>query len=102
MMRSGFILAVSVAALAGCTARDLSPEASGPPTRGVPNELVRMIGKDAGPSEKKLTELGYDLAGTGGLIMYWWSDSNGTCARIINTEGRYTSVEAVEPERCGR
>ena len=103
MMKAGTILAGSAAALlvlAGCAQDDGTAADSPAPVVGGASDLTPFEGARAGQAEMGIQNLGYQPVRTQGLTTYWRNGSTGACARIVTSNGRYSSVTMLSPGEC--
>ena len=54
--------------------------------------LAGFEGARAGQAEMGIQNLGYELTRSEGLTSYWFNRSNGACARITTSDGRYSDI----------
>lgn len=64
------------------------------------SDLAGFVGAKAGQAENGLRVRGYNLVRTEGLTAFWYNPSNRTCARIVTSQGKYSSVTAVPLTNC--
>ena len=62
--------------------------------------LENFVGARAGQAEMGLQNLGFQLSRTQGLTAYWFNQGTNTCAAIVTSEGRYTSINMVPAGDC--
>ena len=74
--------------------------ASGQPAVGNEYDLTAFQGAKAGQAEMGIQNLGYQPVRTQGLTTYWRNGSTGACARIVTSNGRYSSVTMLSPGEC--
>lgn len=70
-------------------------------TPGDGSDLAGFVGAKAGQAENGLQVRGYSLVRTEGLTAYWYNASNLTCAKIVTSQGKYSSVDVVPLSNCG-
>lgn len=92
------IVSVLVLPLAACI--EDSGSEPGLPAVGTGSDLSSFEGARAGQSEMGIQQLGYELVRTEGLTAYWVNRSTGACARIVTSDGRYSSVTNVPYGDC--
>lgn len=85
-------------ALVGCV--EDTGSSAGQPAVGSVNDLSSFEGARAGQSELGIQNLGYQPARTEGLTTYWLNPSTGACARIVTSDGRYSSVTMLPTSDC--
>ncbi|MFZ7094370.1 hypothetical protein [Primorskyibacter sp. 2E233] len=101
-MRFTLKLAAGVAAstlLLGCV-EDTGSPAAGQPAVGNSYDLSSFEGARAGQAEMGIQNLGYEAIRTEGLTTYWFNRSTGACARVVTSNGRYSSVTMLPAEDC--
>ena len=86
-------------ALAGCV-EDTGSSAPGTPSVGSSSDLTAFVGARAGQAEMGIQNLGYELIRTEGLTAFWFNRSTGACARIVTSDGRYSSVTMLPSGDC--
>ncbi len=59
---------------------------------GSSSDLSWLEGARAGQAESGIRALGYELIRTEGLTAFWFDRATGDCARIVTSDGRYSSV----------
>ena len=99
-MTKTFTLTLGIAAafvLAGCVEDTGS---AGMPAVGSASDLSQFEGARAGQAEMGIQNLGYQLVRTEGLTAYWFNRSTGACARIVTSDGRYSSVTMLPAQDC--
>ncbi len=94
------LLAVVVLSIPAC-----SPTASSGPTASATSmapvgDLSSFVGARAGQAELGLQDMGYQVVRTQGLTAYWFNTSNGSCAEIVTSDGRYSSVTMLPAGDC--
>lgn len=89
---------VALAALAGCDVE--TADMSATPTAGSASDLSEFEGARAGQSEMGIESLGYEAVRTEGLTTWWFNPSTGACARIVTSDGRYSSVTMLPAQDC--
>jgi hypothetical protein len=89
------LVVCAAAALAGCV-----EDTGGQPAVGSSSDLSSFVGARAGQSEMGIQALGYELIRTEGLTAYWFNRSTGACARIVTSDGRYSSVTMLPAQDC--
>ena len=72
----------------------------GQPSVGSEYDLTSFQGARAGQAEMGIRNLGYEAIRTEGLTSYWRNGSTGACARIVTSNGRYSSVTMLSPGDC--
>ena len=100
-MRKFCFLPVAISALllqAACI-EDTGSDSSRPAV-GSEYDLSSFEGAHAGQSEMGLQNLGYEPVRTQGLTTWWFNRSTGACARIITSDGRYSSVTMLPSGDC--
>jgi len=103
MIKSGkFGLALLCLALvSGCGDDATSTAGEGAmPTVGSSSDVTAFQGAKAGQAEGGLRELGYAPAKTQGLTTWWSNSETGACAKIVTSDGRYSSVTMVPAAEC--
>ena len=70
------------------------------PANVASDDLSAFQGARAGQAEGGLRARGYELVRTEGLTAYWFNRGTGSCARIVTSDGRYSSVTMVPAGRC--
>ena len=100
MIRICAILAVLAAAttLSGCV--EETEMSSVQPALGSAYDLSAFQGARAGQAEMGLQNLGYELIRTEGLTAYWLNRSTDACARIVTSDGRYSSITMLPSGDC--
>jgi hypothetical protein len=88
----------ALSSLAGCV--EDSGSSGGMPSVGSASDLSSFEGARAGQAEMGIQNLGYELIRTEGLTAYWFNRSTGACARIVTSDGRYSSVTMLPAEDC--
>lgn len=88
----------AVVTLAGCVENTGSSE--GQPAVGSSSDLTSFEGARAGQSELGIQNLGYQSTRTEGLTTYWLNPSTGACAKIVTSNGRYSSVTMLPTSDC--
>ncbi|MEO9780628.1 MAG: hypothetical protein ABJH07_21330 [Sedimentitalea sp.] len=83
--------------LAACADTPDTPAAQTP---GDGADLAGFAGAKAGQAENGLQVRGYNLVRTEGLIGYWYNATNLTCAKIVTSQGLYSSVDVVPLSNC--
>ena len=83
--------------VSGCVETTDQPASQGP---GDASELAGFVGAKGGQAEGGLQARGYGPVRTEGLTTYWYNPTNNTCARIVTSEGRYSSVTGVPLANC--
>ncbi len=73
---------------------------AGRPAVGSEYDLSQFQGARAGQAEMGIQNLGYELIRTEGLTAYWFNRSTGACARIVTSDGRYSSVTMLPADDC--
>jgi len=73
---------------------------AGRPAVGNEYDLSQFQGARAGQAEMGIQNLGYELIRTEGLTAYWFNRSTGACARIVTSDGRYSSVTMLPADDC--
>ena len=71
------------------------------PQYGSANDIADFQGARAGQAEGGLNARGYFFARAQGLTSFWWNAGTQTCARIVTSNGRYSSVSTAAPADCG-
>jgi hypothetical protein len=94
---------VGLAALAGCA--DMEDDGggamSGASTATSPeSDLTYLEGARAGQAEFNITNQGYTVARQDGLTTWWLNAETQTCAQITTADGRYASVQMINPLDC--
>ncbi len=90
-----FVAALSLTACVEDTGR-----APGTPLVGSSSDLSSFQGARAGQAEGGIQALGYELIRTEGLTAFWFNRSTGACARIVTSDGRYSSVTMLPAGDC--
>jgi len=88
----------AVLALSACMDTTTEPVSTAP---GDASDLAGMVGAKAGQAEMGLTNRGYSLVKTEGLTAYWYNPGNRTCAKIVTSDGRYSSITVAPLSTCG-
>ena len=70
-------------------------------SQGDASDLADFVGAKGGQAEGGLNQRGYSLVRTEGLTAYWYNPTNNTCAQIVTSDGRYSSITGVAPSLCG-
>jgi hypothetical protein len=94
---------VGLAALAGCA--DMEDDGggamSGASTATSPeSDLTYLEGARAGQAEMNITNQGYTVSRQDGLTTWWFNAETQTCAQITTEDGRYASVQMINPLDC--
>ncbi len=97
MKLAPYISALAVLSLSACV--EESPTV-GQPSVGSSSDLTAFEGARAGQAEMGIQSLGYQLIRTEGLTAFWFNRSTGACARIVTSDGRYSSVDMIPAEDC--
>ena len=63
-----------------------------------PEDLMDLVGANAGQSENVLEARGYELT-TGNN---WWSAGEATCVHMTVSQGSYQAIDVVRPSHCGQ
>ncbi len=84
--------------LAACVQEE-APSA-GVPQTGSSSDLTSFQGARAGQAENGIRALGYENVRTQGLTSWWFNRSTGACARIVTSQGRYSSVTMLPAQDC--
>ena len=84
-------------AVSACVETTEQPATQSP---GDASDLAGFVGAKGGQAEGGLQARGYSLVRTEGLTAYWYNPSNTTCARIVTSDGRYSSVTGVPLANC--
>lgn len=92
------ILSLLVLPLAACV--EDTGSSSGLPAVGNSSDLSSFEGARAGQSEMGIQNLGYELVRTEGLTAFWFNRSTSACARIVTSDGRYSSVTMLPSGDC--
>lgn len=88
----------ALASVAGCI--EDTGSSAGQPAVGNSSDLTSFQGARAGQAEMGIQALGYELIRTEGLTAYWFNRSTGACARIVTSDGRYSSVTMLPAQDC--
>lgn len=88
----------TIAALAGCV--EDTGTTAGVPAVGSSSDLSAFQGARAGQAEMGIQNLGFEAIRTEGLTTYWFNRTTGACARIVTSDGRYSSVTMLPAEDC--
>ena len=83
-----------------CGSQSAGGVSSGRPSVGSEYDLTAFQGAKAGQAEMGIQNLGYEAVRTQGLTTYWQNRSTGACARIVTSDGRYSSVTMLSPGDC--
>ena len=98
-MKIQLIAALALAIpLASCV-QENTPSPSLPQT-GSSTDLSSFQGARAGQAEDGIRALGYENIRSEGLTGYWFNRSTGSCARIVTSDGRYSSVTMLPAQDC--
>lgn len=92
-----------IPAESGCVSGGASIPAvptNGRPAVGSEYDLSSFEGARAGQAESGLQNLGYEAARTRGLTTWWYNRSTDACAKIVTSNGRYSSVTMVSANEC--
>lgn len=92
-------------ALAACETSDGGSATNlpnNPPQYGSTSDIADFQGARAGQAEGGLNQRGYFLVGTQGLTAFWWNDRTQTCAQIVTSNGRFSSVTTASRGECNR
>jgi hypothetical protein len=92
-------------ALAACETSDggyATNLPNNPPQYGSTADISDFQGARAGQAEGGLNQRGYYLVRTQGLTGYWWNDRTQTCAQIVTSNGRFSSVTTASRGECNR
>lgn len=105
MARTILAAFLATGALAACAgdAYDYNPAdgaTGGAPAVGSSSDLSAFEGARAGQAEMGITSLGYAPARSEGLTTWWYNAETGACARIVTSDGRYSSVDMVSASDC--
>lgn len=87
---------ILAASLAACT----SDSTSTAPTVGSSSDLSAFEGAKAGQAEMGIQKLGYERIRSQGLTSYWFNRSTGSCAKIVTSDGRYSSIDMLPAADC--
>lgn len=81
-----------------CGAVSMAVGLLGPAAANPPPELADYVGARAGQASGGLDALGYvNVNGS-----YWWNAAEAVCVHMPVSQGRFTSVDVVEPSACGQ
>ena len=83
-----------------CGSQGSAAAPGGQPSVGSEYDLSSFQGARAGQAEMGIQNLGYEAVRTEGLTTYWRNGSTGACARIVTSNGRYSSVTMLSPGEC--
>ena len=83
-----------------CGSQSAGGVSYGRPAVGSEYDLTAFQGAKAGQAEMGIQNLGYEAVRTQGLTTYWQNRSTGACARIVTSDGRYSSVTMLSPGDC--
>jgi hypothetical protein len=75
---------------------------STPPQYGSTADISDFQGARAGQAEGGLNQRGYYFVRTQGLTAYWWNENTQTCAKIVTSNGRFSSVTTASRGDCNR
>lgn len=91
---------IGLAALAGCDVEDTTEATMGVPEVGSDSDLSSFEGARAGQAEMGIQSLGYQAIRSDGLTTWWFNPDTGACARIVTSDGRYSSVDMLPSGDC--
>ena len=95
LMASG----LSLVLLSGCL-EDSAPSGPATPAVGSSTDLSAFQGARAGQAEMGIQALGYKSVRTKGLTAWWFNPETGACARIVTSDGKYSSVTMLPAQDC--
>jgi len=95
-------VAILLGLVAGCseTTNDSSASNAGRPAVGSESDLSSFQGARAGQAEMGIQNLGYEAVRTQGLTTWWFNRTTGACAKIVTSNGRYSSVTMLPAQDC--
>lgn len=67
---------------------------------GSADDIADFNGARAGQAEGGLNARGYYYVRSRGLTGYWWNAATRTCAAIVTSNGRFSSVTTASPSEC--
>ena len=107
MKKQILTIALIAIPLAACETSDYGPPGGGPsyapaPAYGNTSDIADFVGARAGQAEGGLNNRGYQFARAQGLTSYYWNDRTQTCARIVTSNGRFSSVDTASRADCNR
>lgn len=97
MKQATILSVVAIVSLSACVEENASV---GQPAVGSSSDLSAFEGARAGQAEMGIQNLGYELIRTEGLTAFWFNRSTGACARIVTSDGRYSSVTMLPSGDC--
>ena len=92
-------------ALAACETSDggsVTNLPGNPPQYGSTADIADFQDARAGQAEGGLNQRGYYNVRTQGLTSFWWNDRTQTCAQIVTSNGRFSSVTTASRGDCNR
>lgn len=101
-IKAAVCVAMLAALVAGCseTTNGSSSSTAGRPAVGSASDLSSFQGARAGQAEMGIQNLGYEAVRTEGLTTWWFNRSTGACAKIVTSNGLYSSVAMLPAGDC--
>ena len=104
-MKRLIAIALLALPLAACETSDSGTATNLPataPQYGSTADIADFQGARAGQAEGGLNAKGYQYVRAQGLTSFWWNAGTQTCARIVTSNGRFSSVTTASNAECNQ